>query len=145
MNNNRPLVSSRGLLFACLVLISSLLPLSSSSQPKEHAPQPVAVSAQMENEILVYRVNGKRVEDSQTNSLLINLERILQERGSEVPVFIIIDIRAPFSEVGKLETALDKVGMAQRRLFVTNFRDRTMNEIHWDETPIPMPEVAHPN
>jgi biopolymer transport protein ExbD len=138
-------VAPKFLVLSCYLLVLLLLPASSSSQMTEHAPQPVTVTAQMENGALVYRVNGKRVEDSRNNSLLTNLERILQERGSDVPVFIIIDVRAHFSEVGKLETALDKVGMTQRRLFVTDFRDRTMNEIHWDETPIPMPEMAHPN
>jgi biopolymer transport protein ExbD len=141
----RTQVTPKFVVFSCCVLALLLFPTSLSAQTKEHAPQPVAVSAQMENGILVYRVNGKRVEDSQKNSLLTNLERIVQQRGSEVTVFIIVDVRAPFTEVGKLETALDKVGMSQRRVFVTDFRDRTMNEIHWDETPIPMPEMAHPN
>jgi len=33
-------------------------------------------------------------------------------------VFIIVDVRAPFREAGKRETALDKAGLPQRRLFV---------------------------
>ena len=138
-------VASRGPFSACSILIFLLLPASTRSQSNERATQPVTVSAQMENGMLVYRVNGKRVEDSRKNSLLTNLGKIQDERGSEVPVFIIIDVRAPFSEVGKLETALDKVGMTHRRLFVTNFRDGTMNEIHWDETAIPIPRVVHPD
>jgi hypothetical protein len=50
----------------------------------------------------VYRVDGKRVEDSKDNSLLTNLGEIVNARGTEMPVLIIIDVRAPFSEVGKL-------------------------------------------
>ena len=103
-------------------------------------PPPVIVSARIEKGALVYRVNGKTVEDSKENSLITNLTRIANVRGNEVPVFIIVDVRAPFSEVGKLETALDKVELTHsRRLFVTDFRDSTMNEIHWDQTPVPIP------
>ncbi|HVA16863.1 MAG TPA: hypothetical protein VMV59_04015 [Candidatus Dormibacteraeota bacterium] len=64
----------------------------------------------------------------------------MKKHGTKIPAFIIIDVRAPFSEVGKLETALDKVDLTyERRLFVTDFRDGTMNEIHWDDTSIPIP------
>jgi len=101
---------------------------------------PVVVSARMEKGGLVYKVNGKTVEDSRNNSLITNLARIAKERGNEAPVIIIVDVRAPFTEVGKLETALDKVELTHsRRLFVTDFRDSTMNEIHWDQTPVPIP------
>jgi len=103
-------------------------------------PSPVIVSVRMEKQGLVYKVNGKTVEDSKENSLITNLARIAKLRGNEVPVFIIVDVRAPFTEVGKLETALDKVELTHsRRLFVTDFRDSTMNEIHWDKTPVPIP------
>jgi hypothetical protein len=102
--------------------------------------RPVVVSARMEKGGLVYKVNGKTVEDNKDNSLITNLSRIAKERGNEVPVVIIVDVRAPFTEVGKLETALDKVELtSSRRLFVTDFRDSTMNEIHWDQTPVPIP------
>lgn len=101
---------------------------------------PVVLSARMEKGALVYKVNGKTVEDSKGNSLLTNLARIAKVRGNEIPVFIIVDVRAPFAEVGKLETALDKVELTHsRRLFVTDFHDSTMNEIHWDQTPVPIP------
>jgi hypothetical protein len=104
------------------------------------APPAVVVSVRVEKGGLVYRVNGKTVEDSKENSLITNLARIAKERGDQVPVFIIVDVRAPFTEVGKLETALDKVELTHsRRLFVTDFRNSTMNEIHWDQTPVPIP------
>jgi hypothetical protein len=101
---------------------------------------PVVVTARMEKGALVYRVNGKIVEDSKENSLITNLAQIAKARGSDVPVSIIVDVRAPFAEIGKLETALDKADLSHsRRLFVTDFRHSTMNEIHWDQTPIPIP------
>ena len=71
---------------------------------------------------------------------MTNLGNIVRVRGLRIPVFIIIDVRASFSEVGKLETALDKIDLTyERRVFVTDFRGGTMNEIHWDETAIPIP------
>jgi hypothetical protein len=110
-------------------------------QTQEQASRPVVVSAQMVNGTLIYEVNGKRVEDSAKNSLLTNLGNIANARGLKIPVFIIVDVRAPFSEVGKLETALDKMDLTyRRRLFVTDFRDGKMNVIHWDNMPIPIPQ-----
>lgn len=91
---------------------------------------------------VIYRIDGRRVEDTRANSLLANLARIAQVRGTHVPAFVIVDVRAPFAEVGKLETALDKSGLNDgRRIFVTDFRGGTMNEIHWDQAPIPLPPV----
>ncbi len=121
-------------------LLAALLPMgAANSQAPASGSGPVVVSVRVERGSSIYRLNGKRVEDSANNSLLRNLGRTVEERGTEATVFIIIDVRAPFSEVGKVETALDKVGMTQYRLFVSNFHDRIMNEIHWDETPIPLP------
>lgn len=103
--------------------------------------QPLVLSARLENGKLTYRLNGKVVEDSVQNSLLMNLGRIVRTRGTDFPVWIIIDVRAPFSEVGKLETALDKSDLTQRRIFISNFTDRFMNEIHWDERAVPLPKI----
>lgn len=120
---------------ACLFLLFICVAAS-----QERTPPPVVVSAQMEKGSLVYKVNGKRVEDSKENSLITNLARIVSTRGTEVPILVIVDVHAPFTEIGKLETALDKVDLVHsRRLFITDFRDATMNEIHWDQRPIPIP------
>jgi hypothetical protein len=101
---------------------------------------PIIVSVQVEKAAFVYRVNGKIVEDSKKNSLLTNLARIASLCGRDVSIFIIVDVRAPFTEVGKLETALDKVDLTySRRLFVADFSSSTMNEIHWDQTSVPVP------
>jgi hypothetical protein len=108
-------------------------------QTQPQTAQPVVVSAQMRGSALIYKLNNRRVEDSRENSLLTNLGTVVRTRGVDVPVFIIIDVRASFAEVGKLETALDKAGLMHRRLFVSDFSDKTMNEIHWDETAIPIP------
>jgi hypothetical protein len=101
---------------------------------------PVIVSVRVEKAALIYRVNGKIVEDSKKNSLITNLARIASLRGREASIIIIVDVRAPFAEVGKLETALDKVDLTYpRRLFVADFSSSTMNEIHWDQTSVPIP------
>lgn len=122
------------------LLVCVLLICPAKSQPEEQKRQPVVLSAQMENGMLIYKVNGKKVEDSKNNSLLTNLAEIVRARGTEISVLIIIDVRAPFTEVGKLATALDKADLTHdRRLFVADFQTRTMNEIHWDQTAIPIP------
>jgi hypothetical protein len=108
---------------------------SQTAQPTSH---PVVVSSRIENGSLVYRVSGKRVEDSVENSLLTNLGNLVKARGTDIPVFVVIDIRVPFSEMGKLETALDKADLTHRRLFVSDFQSGTMTEIHFDRA-IPIP------
>jgi hypothetical protein len=144
MQYRRKQIVNKCLVVFCSGLFSFLLAPATSSQTKEHKPRLVAVSAQMEKGMLIYRLNGKRVEDTPKNSLITNLSRILAASGGEATVFVIIDVRAPFSEVGKLDTALDKVGMAQRRIFVTDFRQGVMNEIHWDKSAIPIPGETQP-
>src|ERR1700730_5997258 len=123
-----------------VLFIAIALSVAATSKPQEPESKPVVISAQMVKGMLVYKVNGKRVEDSRANSLLTNLGNIVRVRGLRIPVFITIDVRASFPEVGKLETALDKIDLTyERRVFVTDFRGGTMNEIHWDETGIPIP------
>ena len=129
----------RYLLLFCFVLSPLLLSPMGASPTDQGATKPVVLTARMENGSVVYRINNKRVENSIRNSLLVNLGSIVKTRGTEVPVFIIIDVRASFTEIGKLGTALDKAGLTQRRVFVSYFDDGTMNEIHWDDTSIPIP------
>lgn len=101
---------------------------------------PIVVSAQMKNGKLIYRVNSKIVENSARNSLMTNLGRILVTRGKETPVFIVIDVRAPFGEFEHIDTALDKVDLPNRRYFVSNFtNDRMMTEIHWADKAVSIP------
>ena len=71
---------------------------------------------------------------------LNNLMQVATDRGSNAAVILIIDEKAPFTEVGKLETALDKIDMPNRRLFVADFDDGTMNEIHLDPKALPVPK-----
>jgi hypothetical protein len=134
-------ITCRCLVLTCPLFAALVVSRVVAAQSQEQASRPVVVSAQMVKRTLIYKVNGKIVEDSPKNSLLTNLGNIAIARGLKIPVFIIVDVRAPFSEVGKLETALDKIDLTySRRLFVTDFRDGKMNEIHWDNTPIPIPQ-----
>ena len=96
----------------------------------------------MQKGAIVYRLNGRRVEESRKNSLLTNLGGVAEAQGLDVPVYVVVDVRAPFTEVGKLETALDKIGLTSRRLFVADFGDGTMNEIHWNQNAIPIPPTT---
>lgn len=128
------------------ILLGLTAPGRSYPQTVSHSPRTdprsIVISARMQAGSLVYRLNGKRVEDTPANSLLTNLAKLVRARGARVPVIIIIDVRAPFTEVGKIETALDKTGITStRRIYVTDFRDGTMNEILWDQKPVPLPPV----
>jgi biopolymer transport protein ExbD len=108
-------------------------------QPERAESKPVVLSVQIEHGSSVYKLNGKTVEDRRENSLLNNLGQVATDRGSNTVVFVVIDEKAPFTEVGKLETALDKIDMPNRRLFMADFADGTMNEIHLDPKALPIP------
>ncbi|MFZ3199881.1 MAG: hypothetical protein WA175_01895 [Candidatus Acidiferrales bacterium] len=124
----------------CFALFALLFSPTLNSQGRGATSKPLILSSQLEKGTLIYRLNGRRVEDSKENSLLANLEDIVKTRGTNIPVFVIIDARAPFTEIGKLGTALDKVELTHdRRLFVSYFSDGMMNEIHWDDNSIPIP------
>jgi len=125
---------------AWLLLFFVVLGFAVTSKAQGNKHKPLILSAEIVKGMMIYKLDGKRVEDSKSNSLLTNLTAIVRARGNAIPVFVIVDVRAPFSEVGKLDTALAKADLLrERKLFVTNFRDGTMNEIHWDETGIPIP------
>ena len=116
--------------FCFLILATSLSPTVQSQAPGA-ASRPLVLTSQMMTAGIVYRVNGKIVEDSKENSLLTNLEKITETRGLALPAFVIVDFRLPLTEMGKLETALDKVELTKnRRVFVSYFDDGLMNEIH---------------
>jgi hypothetical protein len=122
------------------LLFSLTLGFAVTSNAQKTKPKPLVLSVQMVKGTLIYKLDGKKVEDTKRNSLLTNLGAIVRERGNAIPVFVIIDVRAPFSEVGKLDTALAKADLLhERKLFVANFQGGIMNEIHWDETGIPIP------
>jgi hypothetical protein len=133
-STNRGTAMRASALFLTLLLVSGAW-----SQTEPQAAHPVVVSAEMQRGVIVYRLNGRRVEESRKNSLLTNLGNVAGTRGLDVAVYIVMDVRAAFTEVGKLETALDKIGLTNHRLFVADFRDATMNEIHWDQDAIPIP------
>jgi len=132
---------------ASLTLLSFFLapavpPRAGASGNQNGADRLVTISGRMQNGSLIYRLNGKQIEDTRENSLITNLSEVIRSRGNHIPALIIIDVRAPLTEVGKIETALDKVDLTySRKLFVTDFRDGTMNEIHWDQTPVPLPRT----
>ena len=130
------------LLFVGLIVLSSLVLVNMHVAESQETPEskPIVLSVKMEHGKSVYRLNGKTVEDRRENSLLNNLAQVATERGNKTLVLIIVDERAPFIEAGKLRTALDKIDIPNRKVFIADYADGTMNEIHWNEKAIPIPK-----
>jgi biopolymer transport protein ExbD len=129
--------------FAKLIALSVVLLVNvcvGGSQGASTESKPVVLSVQMENGRPLYKLNGKTVEDRRENSLLNSLAQVVTERGNKTPVFVIVDERVPFTDASKLQTALDKIDMPNRRLFIADFPDGTMNEIHWEPKTLPIPK-----
>lgn len=124
----------------CVVVLLPILVLA-KPQTDTSGTNPLVLTVQIESGKSIYKLNGKEVEDRRDNSLIQNLTKVVRQRGNKIPVFIVVDVRAPLTEVGKLETALAKVDLTSNtRLFVSNFRNGTMNEIHWDEKAFSIPK-----
>ncbi len=132
---------SKGLL-AGVILLNSFVVESNIALSQTHKPEskPVVLSVQVKEGKPLYRLNGKIVENRRENSLLNNLMQVVNERGNKIPVFLIIDERAPFTEASKLQTALDKIDMPNRRMFIADFLDGTMNEIRVERKAVPIPK-----
>jgi biopolymer transport protein ExbD len=128
----------------CVLLALSILSCSVRSQAQKDIRQPLVVSVEIVKGSRVYRVNRKVVEDTRDNSLLTSLETAASERGLDYPVIVLVDVKAPFTEVDKLETALVKIGFTHHRLFVGDFQSGLMDEFHWDQNGIPIPPNARP-
>jgi hypothetical protein len=139
MNHSGALTTSTTLVLYGVLLSCCWLSTTAWSQAQQQTDHPVVVSAEMKVGALVYKLNGRIVDNSRQNSLLKNLATVVDKRGAQVMVFLVIDVNAPFHEMGKLETALDKVGLTQRRFFVSGFSDGLMQEIHFDEKTVPIP------
>ncbi len=137
----RKVRSMKRLILPALFLLTAvaMAQLLSSSGGDKRQNRAVLLIVQMHSGKLTYKLDGKQVETRRDNSLLKTLGEVATQRGAKTPVFIIVDERAPFTEIGKLETALDKIDMPNRRLFVADFPDGTMNELHWDVKPLPIP------
>ena len=129
-------------LFTGLITLSSvvLVNMSVAESQETAESKPIVLSVQMEHGKSVYRLNGKTVEDRRENSLSNNLMQVATERGNKTLVLVIVDESAPFTEVSKLQTALDKIDMPNRKVFIADFADGTMNEIHWADKAIPIPK-----
>jgi len=124
------------------VSVLSLLSVSIGSQAQQANHMPVIVSVRVTAGSFVYRVDRKIVENTRKNSLLTNLEEIASRRGLNCPIIIIVDENAPLSEIGKLETAADKIDFTRRRLFIADFHQGTMEELHWGGVSMPIPSSA---
>lgn len=125
---------------ACLIVLLPLL-CWAAPQTESSRTKPLVLTVYLEAGKTVYKLDGKKVEDRRDNSLLWNLTQEVKERGARIPVLVIVDVEAPLTEFGKVETALDKADLtSERRLFAGDFRNGTMNEIHWEQKALPIPK-----
>ena len=90
----------------------------------------------------VYRVDRKVVENTRENSLLTNLETVASAKGLDWPVIVLVDVKAPLKEIGKLETAVAKIDFSNHRVFVGDFQRGVMEELHWGQGSVPIPMTA---
>jgi len=102
----------------------------------------VVISVRILKGSAVYRVDRKVVENTRENSLLTNLETVASAKGLDWPVIVLVDVKAPLKEIGKLETAVAKIDFSNHRVFVGDFQRGVMEELHWGQGSVPIPMTA---
>lgn len=123
------------LLVAVLLFV---IPISSQTNFPNSEPAAV-VSVEIRSGASIYRVDGHRVEERKGNSLLLQLSRAVARRHENGEIFLVIDKRARISEIGKLNTAVDKVGAKNaRRVFIADFDQKLMSEVSISEASVPL-------
>ena len=124
-----------GLTLLMLFVISSPLFSLNSESP---AGRPLVVlAAEAQDHRIVYHVDGRDAKPD----LLRVLNLVGDQRGREIKVIVMIDSRAPISEIGNIDGTLGKAGFTKVRFFVFNKEANVMSTLQFGRT---IPFSLHP-
>jgi hypothetical protein len=117
------------------LVAASLLAFSVStrrmfSQENGGAGEPVIVLAEMENHRVTYKVDGKVAAPD----LLRVLNDVVDRRGGDTRVIVLVDSRAPITEIGNIDGTLGKAGLEKVRFFVFNREANVMSTVEFGRT-----------
>ena len=112
------------------VLASALLALSVGTPrtvSQENGKEPIVILAEVQNHKVTYKVNGRDA----LPDLLRMLNTVGDQRGRDTRVIVLLDSRAPITEIGNLDGTLGKAGFEKVRFFVFNKEANVMSTVEF--------------
>lgn len=80
---------------------------------------------------VTYKVDSETAELTPKGNLLYLLNQVRRERGSHVPVIVLLDPRVPIDEIGNVDGTAGKAQLNNLRFFVIDRDTPRMSEIKW--------------
>ena len=105
-----------------VLLATRAFPQASSVTPKE--PPSIVVLVEMHNHALAYSINGTAAREP-----LRALATLWSKETQDIPVSILIDVRATFLQLGEAEGIVSKAGFPNVRKFIFNSQNRITSSI----------------
>jgi hypothetical protein len=112
------------------VLASALLALSVATPrtvSQENGKEPIVILAAVQNHKVTYKVNSRDA----LPDLLRMLNTVGDQRGRDTRVIVLLDSRAPITEIGNLDGTLGKAGFEKVRFFVFNKEANVMSTVEF--------------
>jgi biopolymer transport protein ExbD len=117
--------SSTLCLAGALLIASGLMVASAAQEKSASAFKPIVVMVQISQGHLSYKVNSKTAQD-----LLRTLGQLLEVRGQDYPVVVLLDWDSPVSQIFDVPGIASKAGFKNVRTFVFDSHDeKYMSEI----------------
>lgn len=124
------------------VLAAALLAFSVAtprtfSQENGKPGEPLIILAEVQKHRVTYKVDAK---DALPNLLRV-LNTVGDQRGRDTRVIVLVDSRAPITEIGNIDGTLGKAGFTKVRFFVFNKEANVMSTVEFGRT---LPFSARP-
>ena len=129
------------LLIEAVALCSSFLH-AQRDQNVTQIPAPVVVRMDRNPHGIAYTVDSKRTGSTSSTDILHALGQVNQNRGSNVPLVVLVDPRLSITDVWNFEGVADKAQLKNIRYFVFNRESGVMAELKWGPT---VPLSTNPN
>lgn len=124
--------------FAATLLAFSLGAPRTFSQESNKPAEPVVLLAEVQNHRITYKVDGKEA----LPDLLRVLNIVGDQRGRDTRVIVLVDSRAPITEIGNIDGTLGKAGFEKTRFFIFNKEAQVMSTVEFGRT---VPFSARPS
>jgi hypothetical protein len=92
--------------------------------------EPLIVLAEVQNHKVTYKVDGREA----VPDLLRVLNTVGDQRGRDIKVIVLVDARAPITEIGNVDGTLGKAGFEKARFYVFNKEANVMSTVEFGRT-----------
>jgi len=118
-----------GALAVALLVFSAATPRT-FSQEKGKPGEPLIILAEVQNHRVTYKVDGKEA----LPDLLRVLNIVADQRGHDTRIIVLVDSRAPITEIGNIDGTLGKAQLEKVRFFIFNKEANVMSTVEFGRT-----------